>query len=106
CRLSSALHSRTPSPVQARIKRGLRKTQNEKYRLKYLRLRKAARAMIFENAALCDEVAHLEEKFLKAKEERRESTVHQDKFLMCIQYITWSIKLILILIYHDVYCIV
>lgn len=24
-----------------------------------------------ENAALCDEVAHLEEKFLKAKEERR-----------------------------------
>ncbi|XP_028320603.1 transforming growth factor beta regulator 1 isoform X2 [Gouania willdenowi] len=56
---------------RAKIKRGLRKTQNEKYRLKYLRLRKAARAMIFENAALCDEVAHLEEKFLKAKEERR-----------------------------------
>jgi len=24
-----------------------------------------------ENAALCDEVAHLEEKFLRAKEERR-----------------------------------
>ncbi|KAJ3591251.1 hypothetical protein NHX12_009197 [Muraenolepis orangiensis] len=31
----------------------------------------AARAMIFENAALCDEVAHLEDKFLRAKEERR-----------------------------------
>ncbi len=24
-----------------------------------------------ENAALCDEIAHLEEKFLRAKEERR-----------------------------------
>lgn len=83
---------------RAKIKRVPRKTQNEKYRLKYLRLRKAARAFIFvseplilgepvcsrhlqrftsqclcvqENAALCDEVAHLEEKFLKAKEERR-----------------------------------
>uniref|UniRef100_A0A8C5EK26 Transforming growth factor beta regulator 1 n=1 Tax=Gouania willdenowi TaxID=441366 RepID=A0A8C5EK26_GOUWI len=35
------------------------------------KIKRAARAMIFENAALCDEVAHLEEKFLKAKEERR-----------------------------------
>ncbi|XP_026230220.1 transforming growth factor beta regulator 1 [Anabas testudineus] len=65
-----------PSPTsssdhRAKMKRGPRKNQNEKYRLKYLRLRKAARAMIFENAALCDEVAHLEEKFLRAKEERR-----------------------------------
>ncbi|XP_056139437.1 transforming growth factor beta regulator 1 isoform X2 [Lampris incognitus] len=65
-----------PSPTsssehRAKIKRGPRKNQNEKYRLKYLRLRKAARAMIFENAALCDEVAYLEEKFLRAKEERR-----------------------------------
>uniref|UniRef100_A0A673BQ96 Transforming growth factor beta regulator 1 n=1 Tax=Sphaeramia orbicularis TaxID=375764 RepID=A0A673BQ96_9TELE len=65
-----------PSPAsssehKAKVKRGQRKNQNEKYRLKYLRLRKAARAMIFENAALCDEVAHLEEKFLRAKEERR-----------------------------------
>ncbi|XP_029964045.1 transforming growth factor beta regulator 1 isoform X2 [Salarias fasciatus] len=65
-----------PSPASSsehrgKMKRGLRKNQNEKYRLKYLRLRKAARAMIFENAALCDEVAHLEEKFLRAKEERR-----------------------------------
>uniref|UniRef100_A0A3Q3JC75 HTH HARE-type domain-containing protein n=1 Tax=Monopterus albus TaxID=43700 RepID=A0A3Q3JC75_MONAL len=64
-----------PSPTsssdhKAKMKRGPRKNQNEKYRLKYLRLRKAARAMIFENAALCDEVAHLEEKFLRAKEER------------------------------------
>ncbi|XP_060929283.1 transforming growth factor beta regulator 1 isoform X1 [Limanda limanda] len=65
-----------PSPASSsehktKAKRVSRKTQNEKYRLKYLRLRKAARAMIFENAAVCDEVAHLEEKFLRAKEERR-----------------------------------
>lgn len=90
------------SPISAlehktKLKRVPRKTQNEKYRLKYLRLRKAARTFVFvsepilgepvcshhlrcftsqclcaqENAALCDEVAHLEEKFLKAKEERR-----------------------------------
>ncbi|XP_034023871.1 transforming growth factor beta regulator 1 isoform X2 [Thalassophryne amazonica] len=65
-----------PSPTgssdhKPKMKRAPRKKQNEKYRLKYIRLRKAARAMIFENAALCDEVAHLEEKFLRAKEERR-----------------------------------
>lgn len=41
-----------PSPTSSsehktKIKRGPRKKQNEKYRLKYLRLRKAARAMIF-----------------------------------------------------------
>ncbi|XP_046891744.1 transforming growth factor beta regulator 1 isoform X2 [Hypomesus transpacificus] len=65
-----------PSPTgssepRPRAKKSPRKNQNEKYRQKYLRLRKAARAMIFENAALCDEVAHLEEKFVRAKEERR-----------------------------------
>lgn len=65
-----------PSPSSSseqkpKIKRGQRKNQNEKYRLKYLRLRKAARTMIFENAALCDEIAHTEEKFLRAKEERK-----------------------------------
>ncbi|KAK7883215.1 hypothetical protein WMY93_029389 [Mugilogobius chulae] len=65
-----------PSPASSsehkvKTKRGQRKNQNEKYRLKYLRLRKAARTMIFENAALCDEIAHLEEKFIRAKEERR-----------------------------------
>nr|XP_006642297.2 PREDICTED: transforming growth factor beta regulator 1 isoform X1 [Lepisosteus oculatus] len=59
------------SEAKPKVKKLLRKNQNEKYRLKYLRLRKAARAMIFENAALCDEVAHLEEKFVRAKEERR-----------------------------------
>ncbi|XP_043120684.1 transforming growth factor beta regulator 1 isoform X2 [Puntigrus tetrazona] len=65
-----------PSPTshsesRPKVRKGPRKNQNEKYRLKYVRLRKAARAMIFENAALYDEIAHLEEKFVRAKEERR-----------------------------------
>ncbi|XP_041733952.2 transforming growth factor beta regulator 1 isoform X2 [Coregonus clupeaformis] len=59
------------SETRPKNKKGPRKNLNDKYRLKYLRLRKAARAMIFENAALCDEVAHLEEKFVRVKEERR-----------------------------------
>ncbi|XP_029812190.1 transforming growth factor beta regulator 1 [Suricata suricatta] len=62
------------APLQssrARMKKLPKKSQNEKYRLKYLRLRKAAKATVFENAAICDEIARLEEKFLKAKEERR-----------------------------------
>ncbi|KAG5269450.1 hypothetical protein AALO_G00202180 [Alosa alosa] len=59
------------SEVRPKAKKNPRKNQNEKYRLKYLRLRKAARTMIFGNAALCDEVAYLEEKFVRAKEERR-----------------------------------
>ncbi|CAM4583929.1 unnamed protein product [Leuciscus chuanchicus] len=65
-----------PSPTshtesRPKVRKGPRKNQNEKYRLKYIRLRKAARSMIFENAALYDEIAHLEEKFVRAKEERR-----------------------------------
>ncbi|XP_076850639.1 transforming growth factor beta regulator 1 [Brachyhypopomus gauderio] len=72
---SSTLPS-APSPhghpePRSKVRKALRRNQNEKYRLKYLRLRKAARAMVFENAALCDEVAHLEEKFVRAREERR-----------------------------------
>ncbi|XP_061917856.1 uncharacterized protein LOC133659137 [Entelurus aequoreus] len=69
----------TPFPAsenKARMKKGARKKLNEKYRLKYLRLRKAARAMIFENAALHDEVAHIEEKFVRAKEERQFLLLH------------------------------
>ncbi|XP_028942251.1 transforming growth factor beta regulator 1, partial [Antrostomus carolinensis] len=42
-----------------------------RYRLKYSRLRRAARALVFENGALCDEVARLEAKWLRAREERR-----------------------------------
>ncbi|TRY88461.1 hypothetical protein DNTS_018886 [Danionella cerebrum] len=65
-----------PSPTsnaesRSKVRKGPRKNQNEKYRQKYIRLRKAARAMIFENAALYDEIAHLEEKFVRSKEERR-----------------------------------
>ncbi|KAI5098005.1 transforming growth factor beta regulator 1 [Silurus meridionalis] len=70
----SSLPSGSPhghSEHRPKAKKSLRKNQNEKYRLKYLRLRKAARAMIFENTALSDEVARLEEKFVRAKEERR-----------------------------------
>ncbi|KAF5905485.1 transforming growth factor beta regulator 1 isoform X1, partial [Clarias magur] len=70
----SSLPSGSPhrhSEHRPKVKKAVRKNQNEKYRLKYLRLRKAARAMIFENAALGDEVARLEEKFVRAKEERR-----------------------------------
>ncbi|XP_073440970.1 transforming growth factor beta regulator 1 [Dendrobates tinctorius] len=48
-----------------------KRSHNEKYRLKCLRLRRMAKAMIFENAALCDEIARMESKFTKAKEERR-----------------------------------
>ncbi|XP_028611589.1 transforming growth factor beta regulator 1 [Grammomys surdaster] len=66
-----ASEPRTPLSSKARMKRLPRKSQNEKYRLKYLRLRRAAKATVFENASICDEIARLEEKFLKAKEERR-----------------------------------
>ncbi|XP_054448647.1 transforming growth factor beta regulator 1 [Pteronotus mesoamericanus] len=73
----SLLGGLAPSPraasqsAKARMKKLPKRSQNEKYRLKYLRLRKAAKATVFENAAICDEIARLEEKFLKAKEERR-----------------------------------
>ncbi|KAG5836823.1 hypothetical protein ANANG_G00232710 [Anguilla anguilla] len=56
------------SEPRPKSRKALRKNQKEKYRLKYLRLRKAARAMIF---SVCVMVAHLEEKFVRAKEERR-----------------------------------
>ncbi|XP_023557292.1 transforming growth factor beta regulator 1 isoform X2 [Octodon degus] len=70
--VASSPRTRAPQPSgKARMKKLPKKSQNEKYRLKYLRLRKAAKATVFENAAICDEIARLEEKFLKAKEERR-----------------------------------
>uniref|UniRef100_A0A452FEA8 Transforming growth factor beta regulator 1 n=1 Tax=Capra hircus TaxID=9925 RepID=A0A452FEA8_CAPHI len=72
--LLGSLASSPRDPQQsskARMKKLPKKSQNEKYRLKYLRLRRAAKATVFENAAICDEIARLEEKFLKAKEERR-----------------------------------
>ncbi|XP_057694721.1 transforming growth factor beta regulator 1 isoform X2 [Corythoichthys intestinalis] len=64
------------SENKVKMRRGTRKKMNEKYRLKYHRLRKAARALIFQNAALHDEAAHLEEKVLRAKEERQLLLLH------------------------------
>ncbi|XP_059496391.1 transforming growth factor beta regulator 1 isoform X3 [Stegostoma tigrinum] len=54
-----------------KLKKVLKKTLNEKYRIKYLRLRKTVKTLIFENAALCDEIAYIEQKFIRTKEERR-----------------------------------
>ncbi|XP_075597731.1 transforming growth factor beta regulator 1 [Balearica regulorum gibbericeps] len=51
--------------------KGPRQRPAERYRLKYSRLRQAARALVFENGALCDEVARLEAKCLRARDERR-----------------------------------
>ncbi|KAM5132544.1 transforming growth factor beta regulator 1 [Mantella aurantiaca] len=48
-----------------------KRSHKEKYRLKCLRLRRLAKTMVFENAALCDEIARIESKFVKGKEERR-----------------------------------
>lgn len=42
-----ASEPRTPLSSKARMKRLARKSQNEKYRLKYLRLRRAAKATVF-----------------------------------------------------------
>ncbi|XP_069494389.1 transforming growth factor beta regulator 1 [Ambystoma mexicanum] len=60
-----------PQDTKPKMRKLLKKSQNEKYRIKYLRLRKVAKAMVFENAAVCDEAARLEEKFVTVKEERR-----------------------------------
>uniref|UniRef100_A0A8C8AUA6 INO80 complex subunit E N-terminal domain-containing protein n=1 Tax=Otus sunia TaxID=257818 RepID=A0A8C8AUA6_9STRI len=62
------------SPRTAPLKsmpKGPRQRPAERYRLKYSRLRRAARALVFENGALCDEVARLEAKCLQARDERR-----------------------------------
>ncbi|NP_001091430.1 transforming growth factor beta regulator 1 L homeolog isoform X1 [Xenopus laevis] len=63
-------HSRYQE-LKAKNKKSTKKSHKEKYRLKCLRLRRVAKAMVFENAALCDEIARIEDKFIKAKEERR-----------------------------------
>ncbi|GCC25456.1 hypothetical protein chiPu_0003866 [Chiloscyllium punctatum] len=68
--------SNFPSPSifqesKPKLKKVLKKTLNEKYRIKYLRLRKTVKTLIFENAALCDEIAYVEQKFIRTKEERR-----------------------------------
>ncbi|XP_053307737.1 transforming growth factor beta regulator 1 isoform X2 [Spea bombifrons] len=54
-----------------RSKKCVKRSHSEKYRRKCLRLKRVAKAMVFENAALCDEISRIESKFLRAKEERR-----------------------------------
>lgn len=44
---------------------------NELYRIKCAKLKKLIKGLVFINASLCDEVSHLQEKILIAKEERR-----------------------------------
>lgn len=44
---------------------------NEKYRRKYRRLKRIMKNLVFENAALCDHVAQIQENILLVKEERR-----------------------------------
>ncbi|KAE8623834.1 hypothetical protein XENTR_v10005752 [Xenopus tropicalis] len=63
-------HSRYQE-LKVRNKKSTKKSHKEKYRLKCLRLRRVAKDMVFENAALCDEIARTEDKFIRAKEERR-----------------------------------
>ncbi|KAG8451298.1 hypothetical protein GDO86_003499 [Hymenochirus boettgeri] len=67
---SYAMHSAYPE-LKVKSKKSIKKSHNEKYRLKCLRLRRVAKSMVFENAALCDEIARIEDKFIRAKEERR-----------------------------------
>uniref|UniRef100_A0A8D2JA29 INO80 complex subunit E N-terminal domain-containing protein n=1 Tax=Varanus komodoensis TaxID=61221 RepID=A0A8D2JA29_VARKO len=66
--LSSA--SATSAPIFA-MKKTPRKHQGERYRLKFRRLCRAAKVLVYENAALCDEIARLEAKYLRVREERR-----------------------------------
>ncbi|XP_078697949.1 transforming growth factor beta regulator 1-like [Branchiostoma floridae x Branchiostoma belcheri] len=66
-------------PVAAKKKKkssggGTKHTQqydNEKYRRKYQLLKRTVKNMVFENAALCDEVSHMDERIAKAKEDRK-----------------------------------
>ncbi|XP_059496392.1 transforming growth factor beta regulator 1 isoform X4 [Stegostoma tigrinum] len=86
--------SNFPSPSifqesKPKLKKVLKKTLNEKYRIKYLRLRKTVKTLIFENAALCDEIAYIEQKFIRTKEERR--TDQHSAYSPCIQC-PWRIQ--------------
>ncbi|XP_011636919.1 transforming growth factor beta regulator 1 isoform X1 [Pogonomyrmex barbatus] len=44
--------------------------QNLKYKKKYRRLKRIVKNTVFENAALCDQVAHMQENLMLVKEER------------------------------------
>ncbi|KAG1688817.1 Transforming growth factor beta regulator 1 [Nymphon striatum] len=49
----------------------LQKNMNKKYKRKYLMLKKFGNQLLFENAALCDDVAQTQAKILRVKEERK-----------------------------------
>ncbi|XP_053546939.1 transforming growth factor beta regulator 1 [Bombina bombina] len=57
--------------LKARNKNLLKRSHQEKYRQKCLRMNRIAKTIVFENTALADEIARLEEKFIRAKDERR-----------------------------------
>ncbi|XP_058814943.1 transforming growth factor beta regulator 1 [Topomyia yanbarensis] len=65
CWLLSAMQSSLPFPAVPN------QAVNEKYRRKYRRLKRIMKNLIFENAALCDHVAQIQENILLVKEERR-----------------------------------
>uniref|UniRef100_A0A803TRX0 INO80 complex subunit E N-terminal domain-containing protein n=1 Tax=Anolis carolinensis TaxID=28377 RepID=A0A803TRX0_ANOCA len=67
----SFLDSPASSITHLTMKKTLRKNQGERYRLKFRRLCRAAKVLVYENAALCDEIARLEAKYLRVREERR-----------------------------------
>ncbi|KAJ7314042.1 hypothetical protein JRQ81_005945 [Phrynocephalus forsythii] len=57
-------------PASLKMKKTPRKNQGERYRLKFRRLCRVAKVLVYENAALCDEIARLEAKYLRVREER------------------------------------
>ncbi|XP_033122808.1 general transcriptional corepressor CYC8-like [Anneissia japonica] len=48
-----------------------KESENERYSKRFRKLRKVAKSMIFENAALCDEICRTEEKIIRVMEERK-----------------------------------
>ncbi|XP_015903563.1 transforming growth factor beta regulator 1 [Parasteatoda tepidariorum] len=65
--VSPFFNSNKPTINEKRAER----INNDVYREKYKKLKKSVKAFIFENAALCDEVAKMQEKLAVAKEERK-----------------------------------
>uniref|UniRef100_UPI00358FAC58 transforming growth factor beta regulator 1 isoform X3 n=1 Tax=Myxine glutinosa TaxID=7769 RepID=UPI00358FAC58 len=57
--------------TKGKVRRGTRRgVRSIRFHERYRRLRRLARATIFQNAALCDELAHTQDKLIRAKEER------------------------------------
>ncbi|XP_035686283.1 transforming growth factor beta regulator 1-like [Branchiostoma floridae] len=66
--------SASVAPKKKKKSSGTKHTQqydNEKYKRKYQLLKRTVKNMVFENAALCDEVSQMDERIAKAKEERK-----------------------------------